>query len=348
VNGWFSIGMSANGGMMGADVWRLMKDSAGHLKLDDMFVEDWVTPSLDTVQNVKLLTAQQTSAGRTSFTFERKLVTCDGGANRVNYHLGNQDFDIRAHEVGNLIYAWGNDHSNFMYHGSTQRGYAAGFAFGDASHDFGSALIDEEDRDGADVLNGTTNSSSSPGSEYNDTIDVNLVNDAYTIDHTRSTILVHTHWNAPNGSWVILNIQRVGEPSLSRYHHHTLFYGCSEAVSNHSDPLEERGEGVCNEILAVSPGFGLAVGDGSNILSFRVEVHYDGLTPMTQDTVDPGVGYIITLAPNDGRVEEMGVMTTGSIALSMNGMTERTSESNHLWGECVIPDTVPSEGVTVL
>ena len=85
VDGWFSIGMSANGGMMGADLWRLMEDENGVLVLSDMFVDDWVTPVLDTVQNVELLTAQQTASGRTSFSFERKLITCDGGANRVNH-----------------------------------------------------------------------------------------------------------------------------------------------------------------------------------------------------------------------------------------------------------------------
>ena len=127
-----------------------------------------------------------------------------------------------------------------------------------------------------------------------------------------------------------------------------LFYGCSEPVDNHTDPLEERGEGVCNEILAVSPGFGLAVGDNSQIHSFRVEVHYDGLTPMTEDTVDPGAGYVITLAPNDGRVDEMGIMSTGTFGLAIPAMMNRTSGETHFWGECVIPDDAPAEGVTVL
>ncbi len=168
---------------MGADLWRLMEDENGVLVLSDMFVDDWVTPVLDTVQNVELLTAQQTAAGRTSFSFERRLITCDGGANRVNHAIGNQDFDIRSHEVGNMIYAWGNNHASFSYHGTTRRGYAAGFAFGDSSADFGGALVDEEGRQGT---NGTS-SDSSDFSEYNDTQTMNLINDAYTIDHTRST-----------------------------------------------------------------------------------------------------------------------------------------------------------------
>ena len=37
--GWVAVGISANGGMMGADIWRLSKDGAGNLMLDDMFVE---------------------------------------------------------------------------------------------------------------------------------------------------------------------------------------------------------------------------------------------------------------------------------------------------------------------
>ena len=167
---------------MGADLWRLMEDERSARSFD-MFVDDWVTPVLDTVQNVELLTAQQTAAGRTSFSFERKLITCDGGANRVNHFRSEIKISIFvSHEVGNMIYAWGNNHASFSYHGTTRRGYAAGFAFGDSTADFGGALVDEEGRQGTNA-----SSDSSDFSEYNDTQTINLINDAYTIDHTRST-----------------------------------------------------------------------------------------------------------------------------------------------------------------
>ena len=58
--------------MMGADIWRLSKDGSGTLVLDDMFVEDWVTPRRDAEQNLKLQGAQQAN-GRTSFWFTRKV-----------------------------------------------------------------------------------------------------------------------------------------------------------------------------------------------------------------------------------------------------------------------------------
>ena len=83
-------------------------------------------------------------------------------------------------------------------------------------------------------------------------------------------------------------------------------------------------------------------------LRARTQVHYDGLTPMTEDTLDPGAGYVITLAPNDGRVDEMGIMSTGTFGLSIPALKNRTSGETHFWGECTIPDDVPAEGVTVL
>ena len=117
--GWVAVGISANGGMMGADIWRLSKDSGGNLKLDDMFVEGWVTPRLDAEQNLKLQGAQQAD-GRTSFWFTRKVRTCDGGGMRWATNWTSEDFDILG--VGgdsntnvNMIWATGSTHA-FHYH----------------------------------------------------------------------------------------------------------------------------------------------------------------------------------------------------------------------------------------
>ena len=126
-NGWVAVGISANGGMMGADIWRLSEDDSGNLVLDDMFVEDWVTPRRDAEQNLKLQGAQQAN-GRTSFWFTRKVRTCDGGGMRWATNWTSEDFDILG--VGddsntgvNLIWATGPTHA-FYYHGdsATRRG----------------------------------------------------------------------------------------------------------------------------------------------------------------------------------------------------------------------------------
>lgn len=286
-SGYFSLGMSANGGMMGADIWTFTKNQdSGDFELVDMFVEDWVQPIPDTDQNLKLMSAYQ-AGGTTAFMFQRDMKTCDGGAQRYAKTHGQQDFDIVTNDVTNLIYAWGNDHE-FRYHRETRRGYVTNFWWGEVGESSISSLLPEEEGrptpggDGDDDGNQTT---------WDDAQVVRFVNDPYTISHERSTILVHTHFNPPSGSWVITNIQQISDGAVSRYHHHMLFYGCTEEVDNHTNALEERGEGVCNEILAVSNGFGLAIGDGSEVRSFRVEVHYDGLHPLTDDLVDPGAGY---------------------------------------------------------
>ena len=108
-SGWVALGLSANGGMMGADVWRLMEGADGELELTDMFVEDWTTPRVDTEQNLYLIASRQ-EPGHTSFAFSRNTATCDGGAQRYNAAFGNEDFDIGGvngdnQHAGQLIWA---------------------------------------------------------------------------------------------------------------------------------------------------------------------------------------------------------------------------------------------------
>ena len=51
--GWLGFGISANGGMMGADIIVLRKDSGGsNFILEDRFAEDWATPLLDDHQTL--------------------------------------------------------------------------------------------------------------------------------------------------------------------------------------------------------------------------------------------------------------------------------------------------------
>ena len=122
--GWVGLGMSATGGMMGADIW-VLREVQGKLRLEDMFSSDWVKPQLDTDQNLRLMSAQQVG-GRTSFWFTRKLAPCDGGAKRWEKRIGltNQDFDVLGvhgdtNVEGQMIWALGATHS-FLYHGTAR------------------------------------------------------------------------------------------------------------------------------------------------------------------------------------------------------------------------------------
>jgi len=344
VNGWFGLGLSTTGGMMGADIWRLSGDS-GSFRLDDMFVEDFVTPRMDEVQNLKLLSAKRTVQGKLAFSFQRLLQTCDGGATYVaETHGTSEDMDIIPGISQNLIFAWSNG-PVFENHGRENRGYVVGMSWGQSSRSVGDALVDEEGRPEAD-----DGSDSNDGYEtWPDQVVMDFINEPYEIDHHRDTILVHTHFVPPEGGdWAIARIEQISDDALVMFHHHMLFYGCSEIPTVNNVSREERGEAFCNEILAVSPGFGLAVGGASSVQGFRVEVHYDGLTPLTSNLLDPGAGYRVTFVPNDGRIQEMGVLITGTFGLMIPSNLPRTDERNHFYGVCNIPDTIPDEGVTVL
>lgn len=350
VRGWFALGISTSGGMMGSDIWRLSEPTTeGTFQLTDMFVEDWTTPREDQRQNLKLLSAKRSSSNKLSFSFQRMMHTCDGGASSVqdNMDAGTQfeDMDILPGVSQSLIYAWSNGET-FSYHGREKRGYVNGFSWGTFSRSIGGALVDEEGRPEAD---GGDDDDDGANQIWDDQFVMEYLNEPFSIDHDLDTILVHTHFiPPPGGSWVITNIEQISDSSVSRFHHHMLFYGCTETPTVNNVSVEERNEAYCNEILAVSPGFGLAVGGASSILGFRVEVHYDGLTSLTQNQMDPGAGYRVTYVPNDGRVEEMGVLITGSIALQIPGDTPRNDEANHFWGICDIPDSIPEDGVNVM
>ena len=92
----------------------------------------------------------------------------------------------------------------------------------------------------------------------------------------------------------------------------------------------------------------MLIGDDSDIKGFRVQVHYDALWTMQGKTVDPGVGYLIDVAPNDGTYTPLGSITTGTLNLALPSLLPRGDERLHMWGSCKIPNDVPADGVNVL
>ena len=99
---------------------------------------------------------------------------------------------------------------------------------------------------------------------------------------------------------------------------------------------------------AETPKLGSLIGDDTDIKGFRVQVHYDALWTMQGKTVDPGVGYLIDVAPNDGTYTPVGLVTTGTLNVALPSLLPRGDERLHMWGSCTIPNDVPVDGVTVL
>lgn len=342
--GWVAVGISANGGMMGADIWRLSRDSGGNLVLDDMFVEDWVTPVHDAEQNLKLQGAQQAN-GRTSFWFTRKVRTCDGGGMRWGTNWTSEDFDILG--VGgdsntgvNMIWATGSTHA-FHYHGegATRRG-----KYGE--HTWQPTGADE--------------TPVAPGAAASVTTH-RLVNEPFELDPTGiTTELVQSYWVPPPGTWMLVGVRKVRDPAWKPWHHHTLIYGCKSAPTPRPTAGTRVQQDGCQEIIflpgdgfglptsAGTPKLGLLIGDGSDIKGFRIEVHYDALWTMQGTTTDPGVGYVIDVAPDDGTYTPLGSLTTGTLNLALPSLLPRGDERLHMWGSCTIPDDVPVNGVNVL
>lgn len=108
--GWLSVALSANGGMRGADIWLLTKNTAGNWILEDRFSSDMVTPTLDAQQDLNLINAQQTDA-ETCMIFQRRVSTCD---------VNQADLDFSPYGQY-VIYAFSTS-STFAYHGPSNRG----------------------------------------------------------------------------------------------------------------------------------------------------------------------------------------------------------------------------------
>lgn len=347
--GWVAVGISANGGMMGADIWRLSNDGSGNLVLDDMFVEDWVTPRRDAEQNLKLHNAQQAN-GRTSFWFTRKVRTCDGGGMRWATNWTAEDFDILG--VGgdtntgvNLIWATGSTHA-FYYHGtSTMRRGKYG------QHTWYPQGIDKTQA--APGAAGCVGGRSGLATHR-------LVNEPFELDPTGiTTELVESYWVPPPGTWMLVGMRPVRDPAWKAWHHHTLLYGCTKAPTPRPTAGPRVPSDGCQEIIFLpgdgklvapdgAPKLGVLIGDDSDIKGFRVQVHYDALWTMQGKTVDPGVGYLIEVAPDDGTYTPLGSVTTGTIDLALPSLLPRGDERLHMWGSCTVPNNVPTDGVNVL
>ncbi|KAJ3256135.1 hypothetical protein HK103_005704 [Boothiomyces macroporosus] len=108
--GWLALGTSDAGGMIGADIW-LGYTQNSKFVLEDRFSAAYDYPSLDSSQDVTLLSSYQTNS-LTAFTFSRNLDSCD-----------NQDAELRLDSPMWFIYAFGSSNS-FGKHAPGDNGQA--------------------------------------------------------------------------------------------------------------------------------------------------------------------------------------------------------------------------------
>ena len=186
---------------------------------------------------------------------------------------------------------------------------------------------------------------------------VEMINDPHDGVPKDGTALLHTYWDIPkdNNSYMLVGFERTLGKGIEPYVHHTLLYGCSEPQPANHTPGPRR-EAFCSEILFVFDAgedadkkFGVKVCEGTNIQSFRVEVHYDvPIGNAVHSARDPGTGYYLRLAIDDGTYTPIGTMTTGTFAISIPGQSPRTSPDSHFWGECVVGDVVGPDSINIL
>ena len=157
---------------------------------------------------------------------------------------------------------------------------------------------------------------------------------------------------------MLVGTRKVRDPAWKSWHHHTLIYDCTKAPTPRPTAGTRVPQDGCSEIIFLpgdsyvlpdsAPKLGMLIGDDSDIKGFRIEVHYDALWAMQGKTVDPGVGYLIDVAPDDGTYTPLGSITTGTLSLALPSLLPRGDKRLHMWGSCAIPDDVPADGVNVL
>jgi hypothetical protein len=106
--GWFSFGVRTAFGMAGSDMWVVQIYDSGKVNLTDTKSTGYTKPIIDAHQDLVLVSASQ-SAGSTTVTINRKLVTGD-----------TDDVDITRSTVTPVIYAWSTTKSDVISHGSSR------------------------------------------------------------------------------------------------------------------------------------------------------------------------------------------------------------------------------------
>ncbi|CEL93840.1 unnamed protein product [Vitrella brassicaformis CCMP3155] len=319
--GWVGLGLSANGGMKGADIIVVREGSNGTYVVEDMFSTDYAMPTLDAQQNVELIFANRTGQ-ETVFLVERDIEPCDIW----------EDFDISKGEM-KVIAAWqAEEIHELMYHGPAKR--------------VTKALI-LRDHDQISPIEQT------PGIQ---TVDIQMPNVTIPSKHTTYMCLpvvlpddrkYHMVANDP-----LISPQRGGDLV-----HHMIIYHCDapEEPSSWLSGPKPCGEMKCGFWAGWAVGggrwvapeqAGMPMGKGQGSARYvMLEVHYDNREFLENITDSSGFRLFYT---DDLRTHDAAVLTLGRPLESLKIPPGESSFllSNECPGECTYKK-LPAGGLTV-
>lgn len=249
--GWSALALAGNGGMKGASQIVVRKDDATQEWVaEDRYSSDYVTPTLDEQQDVRLLFAHQ-ELGETAWGVLLPLDSCDT----------QQDYPIQNITVF-MHWALGNDHA-FSFHGNRRGQFHANLL---------SAPKEEEDTTGLEYMdflnpNVTVVAGEGASDETNPYVctyfDLDVLSEGRGFD---SNDKIHFTRFSP-----VLN--KESQP----YVHHMILYACSapdssgDAFSSYSTETQREHLQVLPVCESMPPGclevkFPWAVGGGDTIL----------------------------------------------------------------------------------
>ncbi|ORY33879.1 PHM/PNGase F [Rhizoclosmatium globosum] len=288
------------GGMHGADIWILRQNGKGEYYMQDSFSTTTATPIADSQQDVELLTAPDSAANHTVFTFMRPLKTCDP----------DNDHEIKEGLSQHLIWAYGSSEGSLNYHGPKTRGNAAATLF----HDPSSVDTRAESLQAVQALQAA--------SELK-VFEIQFPN--VTVPPAHTTYLC-THFQVPaDRKYHVVQYEAILTTKLV---HHMIIYGCVDKPKSFGDLYEcaSMSPSCSKFTLAWAPGIGLNVlpkevgfpfGTGTNALRyFSLQIHYNNPNALSNiiDSSGMRLFYTTQLRPND-----MGVLILGDTNFNISG-----------------------------
>ncbi|KAI8800861.1 PHM/PNGase F domain-containing protein [Cladochytrium replicatum] len=290
--GWLAVGFSETNGMKGADIaLGYVNATTSKFVLEDRFTEDFVTPVLDTKQDLTL-TGSWTTPSYTAFTFTRPT---KAGCNNDQ----DRDLYVELNTQQHVLVAFGTSMS-FGQHAPTDRT---------------SAVVD---------LNSPTDAASdllmNPPIADLDLIPFSIIAPNTTVP-ARTTSYCYSYFEAPTDAkyHVIQELPVVRDPRV----HHLIIYVCDTPPTklfNSTSPsvqcdivnpclrfFSEWAPGIGNRTYAED--YAKPVGQGDlSAKHFMLEVHYNQVDPT--GFTDSGAGYQLMLSKKL-RKNDLGILAVG-------------------------------------
>ncbi|KAM6954075.1 DBH-like monooxygenase protein 2 homolog [Aplochiton taeniatus] len=296
--GWVGFGLSPNGDMFGADIVTGGIGTNGTY-FTDRHGEGKFLPAEDAQQSYTVLSMTEVE-GQTTMTFQRPIRLCD-----------KDDFDISASPI-KIIYAYGTT-DEIKYHFN---------------------------RRGTKVINllRFMPKVSLPDSNYmNFTMNNVSVPPIHTYYHCRVMKLAQL-----NGKHHLYRI----EPYIENFDmvHHMVLYRCPPTVTKSYDQAcygGDQSDSCFNVVAAWAIGggafelpenAGIPIGDGSNDVFYRLEMHYNNPSKEAGRTDSSGLRLYHTAKL---REHDAGVLTVGLIVAMGGGyVIPPKAEAFHAYGMC--------------